>query len=343
MKKFYGVIGNPPYQETKGGTKNIDIWQEFVQAANETTDNSVFVHPGRWIVPKKSMVSVRDELIKEGLNRFDFYPDASVLFSNVGIDGGVAVTSFHHGYEGDIEYSINGSGEEVYRPDNVFFSSPYEMEIYEKLSPEKLETHSISHRVMGNVGSLAGGEFGYKKGQHIDLLQDTPAGMEDPIAIWANAGYGKGTRFAWHYIDRAKLDDIPDRLLESRKLMLDKKGHAATVGKGNIFNNIPQIVDKDAIASGDVFFVMPEHDDQEELEQLKSFFLTKTIRYLMALIQKDLYVRGFDVVPDYTYFLPLIGHERFSDEWFFKKFDFSEGLKRDIAEKISEKVEKEMS
>lgn len=342
MKKFFGVIGNPPYQETKGGTKNIDIWQDFVKAANEITDNSVFVHPGRWIVPKKNMEAVRDELINEGLSRFDFYPNSSALFKN-GIDGGVAITCFHSDYEGDIEYSIAGLGCQIYKPGSLFFSNPYEIEIYEKLSPEKLGTKSIEHRIMGNVGSLGGGEYGYKKGQHIGYLEDTPSDMENPVAIWANSGYGKGTRFAWHYIDKKNLDDIPDRVLQSRKLMLDKKGHAATAGRGNIFNNIPKIVDKDAIASGDVFFVFPENDDIGELENLRDFFMTKTVRYLMALIQKDLYVRGFSVVPDYTYFLPLLNGQHFSDDWFYEKYGFSDGLIKDIESKISEKKDKELS
>ena len=119
--------------------------------------------------------------------------------------------------------------------------------------------------------------------------------------------------------------------------MLDKKGHAITTGCANIINNVPQIVEREATASGDVFFVFPENDTPYELELVKSMFMTKTIRFLMSITQKDLYVRGFENIPDYVLFIPLLQGTLFSDEWFYTMFDFSKDLIQHIETHISPK------
>lgn len=53
----------------------------------------------------------------------------------------------------------------------------------------------MQDRVVGNIGSLGGGEFGYSKTKHISKLKKTPEKLINPIKIWANSGSGKGSRF----------------------------------------------------------------------------------------------------------------------------------------------------
>ena len=50
--KFTAVIGNPPYQETKGGTKNVDIWPLFIGESTKIAKTACLVHPGRWVAKK---------------------------------------------------------------------------------------------------------------------------------------------------------------------------------------------------------------------------------------------------------------------------------------------------
>ena len=102
--KFDFCIGNPPYQETKGGTKNVDVWPSFVKIANGIAINVCLIHPGRWVIPKKQMQSTHDMIVGSGLRNFDYYPDASKLFNGVSIDGGVTITSFSNGYTDEIKY-----------------------------------------------------------------------------------------------------------------------------------------------------------------------------------------------------------------------------------------------
>jgi len=335
--KFTAVVGNPPYQEQKGGTKNIDIWQHFVFFANEISENVAVIHPGRWVVPKKQMVKVRDEIVSSGLKMFDYYPDATKLFSAVSIDGGVSITVFQKNYKGRIMYSIEGKPYGYYEKNRKFFSNQSEEEILGKFDSILVNDKTMQCRVVGNIGSLGGGEFGYSKIEHIDKLKKTPKGLSNPIKIWANGGSGKGARFDWYFIDRAVLNNIPENILNTRKVMLDKKGHSIVGGSGNIFNNNPIIVNKDTIASGDVLFILPEHDKDYDLKLIKSLFMTKTARFLMSITQKDLYVRGFDNIPDYTLFIKRLNGGLFSDEWFYNQFKFSDKLIKHIESLITSK------
>lgn len=336
--KFDAVVGNPPYQEQKGGTKNIDIWQHFIFSSEKISKKASLIHPGRWVVPKKQMVIVRDKMIKAGLKEFNYFPDASKLFPSVAIDGGVTITIFENDHLGDIKYLNEGINSGNYNLDDRFVSNPFESDILEIFKP-LLDIRSMKDRVVGNVGSLGGGEYGYSKSQHINYLRNTPDGMESPIRIWANSGSGKGSRFAWHFIDRNKIGNIPEAIISMRKVMIDKKGHAITGGRGNIMNNIPQIIDKDAIASGDVLFVLPELDEEYHLKLIKSLFITKTARFLMSVTQKDLYVRGFDNIPDYTLFIESLNGNLFSDNWFYQEFQLSKELISHIENFVSEKNE----
>lgn len=51
--RFDTIIGNPPYQESKNGTNNTQLWPDFIEEAASIANKSCFIHPGRWVVPKK--------------------------------------------------------------------------------------------------------------------------------------------------------------------------------------------------------------------------------------------------------------------------------------------------
>lgn len=336
--KFDAVVGNPPYQEGKGGTKNVDIWQNFVFCGVKLSNLVTFIHPGRWVVPKKQMKPIHDQIVTSGLMFFDYYPDATKVFPTVAIDGGVTITLFDKNYHGKIKYYNNSKYMGIYDDSTKFLTDIFEEEIFSKLTPTMFGGKTMMNRVYGNIGSLGGGEYGYKKLEHMGKLQNSPNGLSEPIKVWANNGFGKGARFGWFYIEKSQLNNIPEKVLKSRKVMIDKKGHAITSGKGNIINNKPEIVDKNVIASGDVLFVFPEHDNDYELALIKSLFLTKTARFLMSITQKDLYVRGFENIPDYTYFMNDLNGQMFTDSFFYKNYNFSESLIAHIENSVSNKV-----
>lgn len=335
--KFDAVVGNPPYQQTKGNTKNVDIWQYFVEEGCKISEYSSFIHPARWLVPKKQMKKNHDMILGNHLVKFDLYPNSNQLFGNsVGIDGGVTITFFDKNYKGPVKYYNEGKLIGDYDDSKLFFINKFEEEIF-KSFVQKYNKSNIAHRVKGNIGSLGSSEYGYSKSQHLNLLKESNKNMKQPLKIWANSGHGKGSRFSWYYVDGLNINHVPEELLKTSKVMLDKKGHAILSGKGNVINNVPEIVGKNCIASGDVLFVLPEKDEKYHLDLIKSYFMTKTVRFAMTIIQKDLYVRGFENVPDYTNFIDDLNGKLFTDEYFYNKFKFSNELISHIETSVSSK------
>ena len=338
--KFTAVIGNPPYQETKGGTKNIDIWPNFVFSSVKLADNVCLIHPGRWVIPKKQMQNAHSAIVASGLKSFSLYPDSDCLFPGLrGIDGGVTITYFSRNYKGDIKYFIDGELFGIYDKKQKFFSNKFEKELYEKIFNRFKNTATMGQFVQGGVGSLGSKEFGYDKVNNIKDLRESPNGLSNPIKIWAASGFGKSTRYGWNYIEKGKLYEIPANILNSRKVLLSKVGVPIVANRKAVgYNGLPQILDKNAIGEN-VFLIFPKNDNEYELNLIRSLFLTKTARLLMSITQKDLYVRGFENIPDYTNFIPLLNGELFTDEFFYKTFNFSKELIDHIESHVSEKKE----
>lgn len=103
MKKFYAIIGNPPYQEettqkepTSNGQKPVkSIFNDFQDEADKIAYGSVeLVYPGgRWIHQSgKGMQEFGHRQINDHrLSHVVFYKRSEDLFDNVGIADGVSI------------------------------------------------------------------------------------------------------------------------------------------------------------------------------------------------------------------------------------------------------------
>ena len=287
------------------------------------------------------MANVRRNLIDSGLKYFDYYANSRDIFPNISIDGGITISLYEKNYKDNIEYANNGIKQGLYSDVEIFFSNQFEKEVYDKIHEKISSDKTMLDRVLGDIGRLQGDEFGFSKKDQVTLLKEESTDMKNPIKVWANSGFGKASRYSWHFIE---LDDLADRkflapILKTRKVMLDKKGHAITFGRGNIVNSLPKIVGKNVTASGDVYFIIPENDCDYDLSLIKSLFMTKTARFLMSIKQKDLCVRGFEMIPDYTLFKEMLNGETFTDSFFYREFNFSDELKQYIEDMITEKVD----
>lgn len=331
---FDTVVGNPPYQKTNN-TINQQIWPLFVDWANLFGEQSTLIHPGRWVIPKKNMVPVRDHLVDSGLVFFDYYQKSKNVFPTIAIGGGITITYFKHGYHDRITYSVTEGEYRKYSENEQIFTNKAEEEAFNKITKNYADT--MEPLVIGNQGAQGSSEFGYDKEKHIKLLQDSPDKMSFPIKIWANRGYGRNSQFRWYYIEKNKLNKIPERVLSTRKVMLNKKGNSPAYRRqGNVINSQPVIVGRNTIGNV-VLFVLPHNDSDYELKLIQSLFKTRTARFLMSITQKDLYVRGFGNIPDYKYFIKELNGNLFTDEFFYKKFNFSEELIAHIEKHISPK------
>lgn len=95
-KKFYAVIGNPPYQTEGNGNKTFapPIYHEFMDAAYEVSDKVELITPARFLFNAGSTPKPWNQkmLNDEHFMVLRYEADASVVFPGTDIKGGVAVT-----------------------------------------------------------------------------------------------------------------------------------------------------------------------------------------------------------------------------------------------------------
>lgn len=332
-RKFDYIISNPPYQVSKSGTKNVDVWHHFVEKATKVSDKVCMIHPGRWVVPKKNMAGVRTMLVDNGLYRFEYYSDSSKIFPGTVINGGMSITHFKEGVN-DIAYSIDGGEYSSYDMSKMIFSNEFEKEVFDKMCI----FDNIAKRIGGGFAGSGGDRFGYDRVKYCKEATDKKV-CDTDIKVWTNTGLGRGSSnlYGWHYISRSLIDEHKYAdATTSRKIMFSATGNPLTGGSGNIIANEIQIVEKNDTGAN-IFFAFPAIDSDYHLNLLKSYFETRTVRFIMSIVQKDVCVRGFENVPDYTYFIDELNGELFTDEFFYNKFNFSKELIDHIEKSISAK------
>jgi hypothetical protein len=100
MKKFYAVIGNPPYQEKAVGdqkTYQKPIYPDFMDESYMVGEKVELVHPARFLFDAGSTPKKWNKKILQDKNMrvLEFQPDSSCFFPSLGrkgIKGGIAVT-----------------------------------------------------------------------------------------------------------------------------------------------------------------------------------------------------------------------------------------------------------
>ncbi len=94
-KKFYAIIGNPPYQSDKDDNdRKPPIYDAFMDAAYEISDLVELITPGRFLFNAGQTPKAWNEkmLADEHLKVLDYQPDSSLVFPGTDIKGGIAIT-----------------------------------------------------------------------------------------------------------------------------------------------------------------------------------------------------------------------------------------------------------
>ena len=96
MKKFFGVIGNPPYQQETEGTSNtaLPIYNHFMEESFKVSERVELITPARFLfnagrTPKEWN---QERLHDNHFKVVHYENDGSVVFPNTDIKGGVAIT-----------------------------------------------------------------------------------------------------------------------------------------------------------------------------------------------------------------------------------------------------------
>jgi site-specific DNA-methyltransferase (adenine-specific) len=108
VENFDIIIGNPPYQEeiiTKKGSAKA-LYNIFTEKSISITNLVSFITPSRWFAGGKGLESFRLMMIKSNkIKSIKHFDDASKIFENVDITGGVSYFIFDNNYNGLCTYN----------------------------------------------------------------------------------------------------------------------------------------------------------------------------------------------------------------------------------------------
>lgn len=227
MKKFYAIIGNPPYQEetsqkesASNGQRPVrSIFNAFQDEADKLASGCVeLVYPGgRWI--QRSGKGMQDfgrrQINDSRLAHVVFYKDSRDLFENVGIADGVSivlkkmdktVSGFHYTYveNGEVvEADVDNPG------DNLMPLNPSDSIIVNKIdrAVTRLGIGYLHDAILPR--SLFGIESNYIE-RHPDKArlwsEDSYFNPETEVKLFTNDKAGKSGRAKWFIVPK---DEIP--------------------------------------------------------------------------------------------------------------------------------------
>lgn len=299
-KKFYAVIGNPPYQEeSEGNQRNPPIYNLFMDEAYKVSGKVELITPARFLsdagqTPKEWN---RKMLHDPHLKVMEFEQDASTVFSGVEIKGGVAVTyrdeeSNFGAIETFVPYEpLRSVLSKVQATDADILSGMVTGAVPYKFTDKAKKDHPEYVELMGKSCDL--------RTNVLDNLYDKLffRNKRDDSAYAAIYGlFNKKRECLW--IERQYID-VPENF-GGYKVLLSKANGAGTYGeKLSSF----EIAAK-GVGHTQSFVSMGNFETEAEAENLVKYLKTKFARSLLGILKvtQDISPRVWSLVPvqDFT-------------------------------------------
>ena len=313
--KFDIVIGNPPYQENDNGKRDdgaanasaSPIYNHFFYLAREVALKKVnLIFPARWLNGAGKGLSDfrRDMLQDQHIRSMSVFKNASMLFPNTDIKGGVLYLTYDKEYIGPADISVIDHDKQRYEFKSYLNSAgsgvfiPYGelVSIFEKVS-------KIADLNKNNIQSVTSGLKPY--GLRTDFFRNpykynlppifgTPQRVDDIEII----GLDRMKRMS-RYIPK----DYP---LPKGKETIDKWkvfGPYA-YGSGEFGECVSELlIGRPGQISTETFLVFGPFDSEHEANAFKKYFYTKFFRALVGILkttQHSTTTYGFIPLQDFT-------------------------------------------
>lgn len=292
--QFDVIIGNPPYQLDDGGVGGaMPLYQKFVQIAKTLEPKYLsMVTPSRWFAGGRGLEKYREEMLGDKrLRVLVDYPKADEVFPGVLIGGGVSYFLWDSNYHGQCSVTIIRNGEESFSlrdldQHDVFVRSSEALSILEKIWAKSKGATNFSALMSGPD------PFGFRT--NFDGFNNAPQSNDD-VKLHYNAG-GRGAQRAVGYVGRKHVTRNVE-MIGKWKLMLNRVYNVAESYPHRIVGS-PMLLPPNEICTGS-FLVAGPFDTQREAESAKSYYETKTFRFLLHLrkINQDAARHAYQWVP----------------------------------------------
>lgn len=294
MKKFFGVIGNPPYQEGMQGTSDKPIYDSFMDESYKVGEKVELITPARFLfnAGKTPKAWNKKMLADEHLKVLYYEQDSSAVFSNTDIKGGVAIT--YHNEDaayGSIDVFIPSEvlrgilqkvkGVDGFEPLSEIINSTEHFKLSERLYEEHPEFLTMTVIVNGKEVPLV------SKGHEYDLtsnILDKNASLfysvkpNDGLEYIRVYGRQSGRRVAL-YLKASYMQENAG--LRNYKVILPESNNNGTFGETIVD---PTVGDRD-VATTQTFITMGFCENRAEAEALLKYIKGKFARAMLGTLK----------------------------------------------------------
>ena len=291
MKKFYAVVGNPPYQESDGGheASAAPIYHLFVEESKKISDRLDMVTPSRWFSGGKGLDNFRKEMLTDHhLKSLVDFPKLYEPFSNVKIRGGVSYFVWDATYDGPCEVQTIENGQPT-SPAVKRYLDAYDVLIRRNEAVPILNKVASKREPTLDTRISARKPFGLPTNYH---GPETPDGLNNPVKLYESQREG--------WISRDEIEAHSEWIDDWKVLLNRVQGTSAAVEKKFMSN--PKIAAPGS-ACTETYLVAGRFKCKEEAEYYVSYLKTRFVRFLISLrkVSQDAARGVYAFVPDLQY------------------------------------------
>ena len=290
-KKFYAVIGNPPYQESDGGheASAAPIYHLFVDQSKVIAERISMVTPSRWFSGGKGLNAYRESMISDHhLKTLVDFPKLYEPFPTVKIRGGVSYFVWDSAYDGPCLVQTMEGGKPA-SPAIKRYLDEYDVLIRRNEAIPILDKVAKHGEPTLDKRISARKPFGLPTNYH---GPSTPGSIANPIRLFESQREG--------WISRDNISVNSDWIDDWKVLLNRVQGTSAAIETK--FMSTPRIAGPGS-ACTETYLVAGRFNNKEEAQNYVSYLKTRFVRFLISLrkISQDAARGVYAFVPDLDY------------------------------------------
>ncbi len=283
--KFDLIIGNPPYQDRggSGGNNDAAIYQHFVEfAISLKPDYCSMIIPARWFAAGRENLLGnfrRNFLNSSKISDLVVYPNASEIFPNVQIEGGVCY------YKYDLKGNYNETNYSYITEKNV-------KKIKRKLNEFDV---LIADPVLGNIVKKVDAKMKETNTASVDSIisADTPFGIasnpkvskKTPTKVFSKSSPEHNTKLFHIERGKRKVEYVEGSKIKKNAVDINKDKVFITGGYGGHEQvlSVPELAPKNSVCSQSYLYAA--FNSKSEAENFIKYLKTKFFRVLVSAMK----------------------------------------------------------